>query len=84
MHFHESREGNYRIYVGAVAARNASGHIVSVVVNRVNLAQGTECEAYRDDRLACGYRWPTALEAKAHALARALDLIRSDSPKLAR
>ena len=40
-------------------------------------------EAFRDDSLACGYRWRSADEAINYAMNRARELIRSRSQMLA-
>jgi len=83
MRFNECHEGDYRIYVGAVEAPRGDGYIAAVVVKRVRGAVGSNREAFRDDSLACGYRWPSADEAISYAMNRARDLIRSRSQMLA-
>jgi hypothetical protein len=82
MRFQECHEGDYRIYVGTVEAPRGDGYIAAVVVNRVHGAGGRQREAFRDDSLACGYRWPSADEALHYALTRARELIRSRSQML--
>lgn len=84
MQFQESHEGDYRIYVGALEAPRGDGYIAAVVVNRERGAvPGRNREAFRDDSLACGYRWRSPDEALQYALARARELIRSRSQMLA-
>ncbi|WP_425256876.1 hypothetical protein ACPOLB_15355 [Rubrivivax sp. RP6-9] len=85
MRFQESHEGDYRIYVGALDAPRGDGYIAAVVVNRVRGVPGTarQREAFRDDSLACGHRWPDPDEALHYALSRARELIRSRSQMLA-
>lgn len=84
MQFQESREGDYRIYVGALEAPRGEGYIAAVVVNREHGAvAGRNREAFRDDSLACGYRWRSPDEALQYALTRARELIRSRSQMLA-
>ena len=84
MRFQESHEGDYRIYVGALEAPRGDGYIAAVVVNRVRgAAPSKNREAFRDDSLACGYRWPSADEALQYAMNRARELIRKRSPVLA-
>jgi hypothetical protein len=83
MRFQESHEGDYRIYVGALEAPRGDGYIAAVVVNRVRGAVPPQREAFRDDSLACGYRWPSADEAISYAMTRARELIRSRSQMLA-
>jgi hypothetical protein len=86
MRFQEVHEGDYRIYVGALEApRGHDGYIAAVVVDRVRgeVASGRRREAFRDESLACGYRWPSPDEAIHYALSRARELIRSRSQMLA-
>ncbi len=82
MRFDETHEGDYRIYVGAVEAPQGDGYIAALVVNRVRGAQPGRNEAYRDDSLACGYRWRSADEAIHYAMNRARELIRTRSQML--
>ena len=84
MRFQDSQEGDYRIFVGALEAPHGDGYIAALVVNRVrNTAPSARCEAFRDDSLACGYRWRSAEEAINYAMNRARELIRSRSAQLA-
>jgi hypothetical protein len=83
MRFDETHEGDYRIYVGAVEAPRGEGYIAALVVNRVRGAATPQREAFRDDSLACGYRWRSAEEALQYAMNRARELIRSRSQMLA-
>jgi len=82
MHFDECHQGEYRIYVGALEAPRGQGYIAALVVSRVVGARSAPREAYRDDSLACGYRWKSAEEAIAYARNRARELIRTRSRKL--
>jgi hypothetical protein len=81
MRFDECHEGDYRIYVGALDAPRGQGYIAALVVKRV--CGGAQREAFRDDSLACGYRWRSADEAIQYAMNRARELIRSRSRMLA-
>ena len=83
MQFNESHEGDYRIFVGAVEAPRGDGYIAALVVNRVRNLAGTQREAFRDDSLACGYRWRSPDEAINYAMNRARELIRTRSQMLA-
>ncbi len=83
MHFNEGHEGDYRIFVGAVEAPRGDGYIAALIVNRVRGAPGKHPEAFRDDSLACGYRWRSPQEAMLYAMNRARELIRSRSRMLA-
>ncbi len=83
MRFNDCHEGDYRIFVGAVEAPRGDGYIAALIVNRVRGVQGKNAEAFRDDSLACGYRWRSADEAMHYAMNRARELIRSGSRMLA-
>jgi hypothetical protein len=85
MRFEDTHEGDYRIFVGALEAPRGDGYIAALVVNRVRNAPATPShrEAFRDDSLACGYRWRSADEAINYAMNRARELIRSRSGQLA-
>ena len=82
MRFDETHEGDYRIFVGAVEAPKGDGYIAALVVSRVRGATPGQREAFRDDSLACGYRWRSADEALHYAINRARELIRSRSQML--
>ena len=82
MRFNDCHEGDYRIFVGAVEAPRGEGYLAALVVNRVHGVQGRHAEAFRDDSLACGYRWTSADEAMHYAMNRARELIRSRSRML--
>jgi len=80
MIFDERRDGDYRIYAGALEAPRGYGYIAAVVVNRVD---GTSPrEAYRDDALACGHRWLSPQEALVYALSKARDVIHREQHRL--
>jgi hypothetical protein len=85
MRFEECKEGEYKIFVGALDAPRGDGYIAAVVVNRVKLDQQrlreVQREVWRDDSLACGYRWKSAEEAIGYALQRAREMVKSRSPQ---
>lgn len=83
MQFVECEEGEYRIFVGAVEAARGDGYNAAVVVNHLAACDARPREVFRDDCLACGYRWRTADEAIAYALLRARELVRKRAPALA-
>jgi hypothetical protein len=91
MQFDECFEGEYRIFVGALEAPHGDGFIAAVVVSRVLGQRGSEDrsgtrlarEVWRDDSLACGYRWPTPAAALHYAKNRAREMVRKASPMLA-
>ena len=84
MHFQEAREGDYTIFIGALDAPRGDGYIAALVVRRAQGASERQREAFRDESLACGYRWPSADEALRYALTRARELIRSRPEMLTR
>ena len=83
MKFDERNVGDYRIFAGALEAPRGDGYIAALVVSRVRGATPGQREAFRDDSLACGYRWRSADEAMHYALNRARELIRTRSQMLA-
>ena len=82
MIFDERNEGDYRIYAGALEAPRGQGYIAAVVVSRLQGAGKTPREAFRDDSLACGYRWLSPDEALSYALKRAREVIRREAHRL--
>jgi hypothetical protein len=87
MKFQEAREGDYRIFVGALEAPKGDGYIAALVVKRqpegAVASAAAAREAYREESLACGYRWPSAEAAVRYAMQRAREMVRSRSPMLA-
>jgi hypothetical protein len=87
MRFDECKEGEYKIFVGALDAPRGDGYIAAVVVNRVarDEARRREVhrEVWRDDSLACGYRWKSADEAIGYAMQRARELVKTRAQQLA-
>lgn len=82
MRFQECREGDYTIYAGAVEAPRGDGYIAAMVVSRAQPQAGRPSVAFRDDSVACGYRWRSAEEAIAYALNRAREMVRRRSAML--
>lgn len=83
MRFEECVEGEYRVFVGALEAPQGQGYTAALILTRLRGPQGRAGEAFRDESLACGYRWPTAEEALAYAKARAREMVRTRSAALA-
>lgn len=83
MRFQECREGEYQIFAGAVEAPRGDGYIAAMVVSRIEPHPSRPSVAFRDDSMACGYRWRSAEEAIAYALNRARDMVRRRSEMLA-
>ena len=76
MQFSDSRIGDYRIYVGALeGGPGVAGYSAALVVMRERLGHTPE-PCFRDDSLACGYRWPSAEQALAYAMARGREMLR--------
>ena len=72
----DSREvGDYRIHAGALGAAGNGGYVATVVVSRVRGAGDAPCEVFRDESLACGYRWKRPEDALRYAFERAHDVI---------
>lgn len=76
MHFHETTEGDYRIFAGAIEAPARSGYFAALVVNRNDKARSGSSEAFRDTSLAAGYCWPSADAALRYALHRGQEIVR--------
>lgn len=75
MQFEECTEGPYRIYAGALEAPRGEGYIAALIVRRIDANSPRGCEAFRDESLACGYRWNTARDALFYAMRRARQVI---------
>ena len=82
MQFDERTLGDYRIYAGALEAPMGDGYIAAMIVQRVHGVTAPR-EAYRDESVACGHRWPSAEAAIAYAMNRAAEFIRQRSTLLA-
>ena len=79
MHFEESTEGNFRIFAGALEAPRGDGYVAAVVVRQIDRSPGGSDgrEAWRDESLACGHRWPCPDEALSYAFVAARKVIRT-------
>lgn len=77
MHFHETTEGDYRIFAGAIEAPpSRGGYLAALVVSRAGGQRTAQREAYRDTALAAGYAWPSPDEALRYALLRGQEIVR--------
>jgi len=65
------------------AARGAHGAHDAQSPQGVTPGVGRAREVWRDDSLACGYRWPTPEAALHYAKNRAREMVRKASPMLA-
>ena len=68
-------EGDYRIVAGALGGEFDDGYIAAVVIERVRGSRSAPCEAYRNDALAGGYRWPSAQAAMCYAIGKGRELV---------
>ena len=83
MQFDERIVGDYRIFAGALEAPKGDGYIATTIVHRVQGVANAPREAYRDESVACGHRWPSPDAAIAYAMNRATEVIRQRSALLA-
>jgi len=83
MNLQQRDEGDFRIYTGAVEAPRGDGYIAALVVSRIRGERQGPLEAFRDESLACGYRWPSAGAALAYALSKAREVIRAEQHRAA-
>ena len=83
MYFSMTDEGNYRIYAGAVRAQHGDGFVAMVVVDRALDSGGEAREAYRDEMMAGGRRWPSPEAARLYAVAKRREVIRFEQHRLA-
>ena len=83
MHPDESNEGDYRILARALPGPGSRGYIAAVTVRRVRGIADAPRDAYHDECLAGGYAWPSAQAARLYAIAKAHEVIREESYRLA-
>lgn len=77
MQFHETTEGDYRIFAGAIEAPARGGYLAALVVNRTHGSERkAQREVYRDTSLAAGYTWPSADAALRYAVQRGQEIVR--------
>jgi hypothetical protein len=69
MQFVDREEGGYRIHAEATGGELGDGYVAKVVISRIG-GTGVPQEAFRDDALAGGYRWPTAAAALCFAIGK--------------
>ena len=83
MHHDESNEGDYRILARALPRPGSRGYVAAVTVRRVRGIVDAPRDAYHDESLAGGYAWPSAQAARLYAIAKAHEVIREESYRLA-
>ena len=76
MQFQQATEGDFQIYAGALEAPQGDGYTAAVIVSLGGR------DAWRDERMAGGHRWPNAQEALAYAVRYARKVIRHEPESL--
>ena len=79
----ERIEGDYRITARARPGPRLKGYVATVVVLRVRGAPNAPRQAFHDESMAGGHCWPSAQAARLYALAKAQEVIRHESHRLA-
>ena len=64
-------------------AQHGDGLIAMVVVDRALDSGGEAREAYRDETMAGGHRWPSPEAARLYAVAKVREVIRMEQHRLA-
>jgi hypothetical protein len=64
--------GEHHVYAGAIESTRG-GYMAAIVIQRRTGQQ--QQEVFRDDSLACAYRWRTAQEAIDYAINRAREVL---------
>ncbi len=64
--------GEHHVYAGAIESLRG-GYTAAIIIQR--RAGKTQQEVFRDDTLACAYRWRTAQEAIDYAINRAREVL---------
>lgn len=77
MHFDERSMGDYHIYTGAIEAVTGDGYLASVIILRVRGLGSRPRDAYRDESLAGGHRWPSHEAAMSYAMTRGIEVVRA-------
>lgn len=83
MQFEESTLGNYRIFAGTLESPYGEGYVAALIVQCRPAGPGPAAEVFRDESLACGYRWETAEAALVYAMTKAREVVRRQEPLLA-
>ena len=83
MQFEERTLGNYRVFAGVVESPMGDGYIAALIVQRRLDRPGPPHEVFRDESLACGYRWESAEAALAYAMNKAREVVRRYEPLIA-
>ena len=69
MQFEERDQDGYRIRAEAIGGECGEGYVAAVVISRIPGA-GSPQEAFRDEALAGGYRWPSSAAALRYAMGK--------------
>jgi len=82
MQFAERDEGGYRIHAEATGGELGDGYVATVVISRIR-GTGAPQEAFRNEALAGGYRWPSSAAALCYALGKGREMVASERSRLA-
>jgi hypothetical protein len=82
MHSVERDEGDYRICAEANGGEFDEGYVAGVVIRRVR-GSVHPAEAFRENTLAGGYRWPSPEAALVYALGKGRELVTVKRHRLA-
>jgi len=74
-------EGDYCIYCGAIEGARDDGYIAAVVVNQVRTINLVPRESFRDNALACGHRWASPEAALSYAMAKGLEVVKTEQSR---
>ena len=83
MRFDECTLGGYRVFTGALESPLGDGYIAALFILHSRATPGAPREVFRDESLACGYRWESAEAALAYAMNKSREVIRRHEPLLA-
>jgi len=79
----ERDEGDYRICAGALGGELGEGYVAAVVICRIRGTGSGPREAFRNEALAGGYRWPSPETALCYAIGKGVEAVRMGGPRLA-
>jgi len=76
MQFQERDEGSYRIRAEAIGGECGDGYVAAVVITLIS-GTGPPQEAFRNEALAGGYRWPSCAAALRYAMGKGDEILAS-------
>ena len=83
MLLNECQVGDYHIWAGALGGELGDGYIAAVIIDRVRGTSTGPREAFRDEALAGGYRWPSPQAAVWYAINKGRELVTAKPDRLA-